>query len=239
MLGIKIMQTFLKKNLVTLIIVLATVVLAGVAIFTAIRLYQLRQTNVAPNAPTSHPAAASSNASTCQLAFTLTVASSSPSATPTLTPTPTPPPQCNNLCTTPSDCPSGMTCSGGYCRNTSCTGESSCICATATPTGTPTPTPTTPGVTPTPTPVPQCGNTCNSNSDCPSSMICYTGVCRNPSCTTSGNCICATATPTPPSIVVAPPTTTPTLPKSGDIAPTVLGIVGGMILLIAGAALIL
>src|SRR5258708_27479262 len=52
------MNEFLKKNTVTLLIVLATVILAGIAVFTAIRLYQTRQTSVAPNAPSSQPAAA-------------------------------------------------------------------------------------------------------------------------------------------------------------------------------------
>ena len=51
------MKDYLKKNRLTLIIVVATVTLAGVAIFTALRLYQLRGEPVAPTAPTSQPAA--------------------------------------------------------------------------------------------------------------------------------------------------------------------------------------
>ncbi len=47
-----------KKKIVTVLIVIATVILAGVAVFTAIRLYQLREEAVAPTAPTSEPAAA-------------------------------------------------------------------------------------------------------------------------------------------------------------------------------------
>lgn len=39
-------------------ITLATLVLAGIAVFTAIRLYNLRQESVAPTAPSSKPAAA-------------------------------------------------------------------------------------------------------------------------------------------------------------------------------------
>lgn len=50
--------SFLKKNIVTVIILIATVLLASIAIFTAIRLYQLRQQPVAPNQPASSPAAA-------------------------------------------------------------------------------------------------------------------------------------------------------------------------------------
>ncbi len=52
------MKEFLKKNTVTILIVVATLVLAGIAIFTAVRLYQLRQKAVAPTAPESRPRAA-------------------------------------------------------------------------------------------------------------------------------------------------------------------------------------
>ena len=48
----------LRKNLTTIIIIAVTVILAGVALFTALRLYQLRQTSVAPNVPSSQPGAA-------------------------------------------------------------------------------------------------------------------------------------------------------------------------------------
>jgi len=41
----------------TTLIIVATLILAGIAIFTAVRLYQLRQEAVAPTAPTSEPAA--------------------------------------------------------------------------------------------------------------------------------------------------------------------------------------
>ena len=40
-----------RKNITTIIIILLTLVLAGVAIFTAIRLYQTRQGTIAPNVP--------------------------------------------------------------------------------------------------------------------------------------------------------------------------------------------
>lgn len=50
----------------TTLIILATVILAGVAIFTAFRLYQLRQQPVAPNVPSSLPKAEGGTAgSTC------------------------------------------------------------------------------------------------------------------------------------------------------------------------------
>ncbi|OGM21758.1 hypothetical protein A2714_02685 [Candidatus Woesebacteria bacterium RIFCSPHIGHO2_01_FULL_38_9] len=51
------MKEFLKGKVVTGVVVIATVVLAGVAIFTALRLYQLRRESVAPTAPESEPAA--------------------------------------------------------------------------------------------------------------------------------------------------------------------------------------
>lgn len=98
----------MKKRVITIIIILATVVLGGVAVYTAIRLYQLRQQAVAPTAPTSKPAAAEPQTNTCtQLSFTLTTVTSpppesptpgspspspavSPSPSPSVTPTPTP-----------------------------------------------------------------------------------------------------------------------------------------------------
>jgi hypothetical protein len=45
------MKDSLKNKAVTISILLITILLAGVAVFTAIRLYQLRQAAVAPNAP--------------------------------------------------------------------------------------------------------------------------------------------------------------------------------------------
>lgn len=252
------MKDFLKKNTVTLLIVLATIVLAGIAVSTAIRLYQLRQTSVAPNAPTSKPKAAAAPSSACQLAFTIATAS----------PSPTPVPQCNSTCTTDTNCPSTMTCYHncipgrgvacsiqGVCRNTVCTTDSTCTCATSTPTLTPTPTATATtiaSITPTPTTPPQCNSSCSTASDCPSGMTCAGNVCRNISCTSSTTCVCSTATPTAtattiayipttptPSTIVTVPTATPTLPKSGTVEPTILGIGVGAILLIAGIALIL
>jgi cytoskeletal protein RodZ len=195
-----------NKNFTTIIIVIATVILAGVAVFTAIKLYQTRQGTVAPNAPTSKPAAAepSPTATACQ-ALTFTLVSSTPTTTATAT-------------------------------------------ATATPTITA-------------SPVPQCGTSCTTNSDCPSSMICYVGVCRNPSCTTSTNCICATATPTATATATATsvvattaptatatliaqgptttPTSTPQLPTAGVSAPTILGISAGAMFFVIGLILVL
>ena len=69
------MKNFLNGKIATVIILLATFVLAGVAIFTAIRLYQLRQTSVAPNVPSSQPKAAGN---ACSLSFTLTTTPTTP-----------------------------------------------------------------------------------------------------------------------------------------------------------------
>jgi len=49
-----------KSKIVTFLIVGATLVLAGIAVFTAIRLYTLRNQPVAPTAPESEPSAAAS-----------------------------------------------------------------------------------------------------------------------------------------------------------------------------------
>lgn len=52
------MKDLFKNKLATSLIVVATFVLAGVAIFTAIRLYQLRNESVSPASPESEPGAA-------------------------------------------------------------------------------------------------------------------------------------------------------------------------------------
>lgn len=75
-----IMKDFFKGKFATGVVVIATVILAGVAIFTALRLYQLRQVPVAPNAPTKPKAAALPVA--CQL-LTFTLSENSPTITPT------------------------------------------------------------------------------------------------------------------------------------------------------------
>jgi len=220
------MQNFLKGKLGTILILVTTVVLAGVAIFTAVRLYQLRSQPVAPNVPSSFPKA-QEVASTCNLAFNLTLTTSSPTptptptptATPSSTPTPTPVPLCDSVCTTNSQCPANLTCSNGNCRNPSCLSDSDCICATATPSPTPTPT-ATPNA---------CNGTCGSNTNCASNLVCYNGFCRNPSCTANANCICTgTSTTSTPA---------PTLPQSGTDWPTIAGF-GIGVLVIFGSLLL-
>ena len=51
------MKNIFKNKVVSVIILFATLVLAGVAVFTAYRLYQLRDESVALNASTSQLAA--------------------------------------------------------------------------------------------------------------------------------------------------------------------------------------
>ena len=155
----------MKSKLSKSLILIVTVILAGIAIFTAFKLYQLRQQTVAPNAPSSIPQAASAAATpkACQLlAFSLTTSTPSVSPTPTVTasPTPTPSPTptitssptstpsvtpsptgtpniCNGTCGSNANCQSGLICYNGFCRTPSCQESTSCVCATTAATPTP------------------------------------------------------------------------------------------------------
>lgn len=297
----------MKNKYATIGIIITTVLLAGIAIFTALRLYQTRSQPVAPNAPSSKPKAAGaacggiagtlcpsgeeciySNGTThapspdasgtcqlsgtknaCSLSFTVSTPSPTPSASPTATPTkspsPTPSrspspsptaspvPQCNTSCTTSSNCPSTMTCyisngsTSGNCRKSACTSETDCVCATSTPSPTPTATATvTPSPSPTTSPVAQCNSSCTSNSNCPSSMICYipsgstAGTCRNSQCLSETDCACAVTTIAPttaPTYLAEAPTEAPSLPDAGTTWPTILG-TGFGILVIIGSLLL-
>lgn len=139
------MKNFFKGKFGTIVIILATVILAGVAVFTAIRLYQLRSQPVAPNVPSSMPEAATTNVGRCSaLAFSLNTGSPTPTPsetttpTPTSTPTPTTTPNsCNGTCQTNAGCAAGLTCFNGSCRNPLCTGNANCVCGTSAPTSTP------------------------------------------------------------------------------------------------------
>lgn len=140
------MKRFSKSKVATVLIVLATVILAGVAIFTAIRLYQLRQEPVAPNVPSSVPKAETTTSNNCALTFTISAATptgtatATPTATPTDTSTPTGTPNsCNGTCGSNSNCASNYSCYNGYCRNPNCPTETDCSCpgsTTASPTST-------------------------------------------------------------------------------------------------------
>ncbi len=87
------------KNKFTIIgIVTTTIILAGIAIFTAVKLYQTRYKIVAPNIPSSRPSAQEigTTPSTCQLNFTISttaivenISTGSPSSSPSPTATST------------------------------------------------------------------------------------------------------------------------------------------------------
>lgn len=64
----------MKNKITTIIIIIITLILAGIAIFTAIRLYQLRNQSVSPNVPESKPKAVEVLGTpnpACSLSFTL------------------------------------------------------------------------------------------------------------------------------------------------------------------------
>ncbi|MBI3397301.1 hypothetical protein HY045_02390 [Candidatus Woesebacteria bacterium] len=103
---------FIRQKLIPVLIVITTLALAGIAVFTAIRLYQLRNQQVSPNAPTKPQAAPGGNITTksCEaLSFTLSTSSptpsSSPTGTPTSSPTPTSTPPVGGGTSTPTPTP--------------------------------------------------------------------------------------------------------------------------------------
>ena len=195
------MKNFLKGKFSTVIILLFTVILAGVAIFTALRLYQLRQQPVAPNVPSSIPRAQEVTPTPqCSLSFTISsVLTCQPETGATW---------CSNpgvtVKTVDSDvtnwsgcltwCKANMTADAPLCqynadgprncwvKEAPVGGIGSCIWKAKIPygscyqAGTPTPTPTgtpttTPTGTPTPTPTP---NSCNGT--CGSNYNCGSGL---------------------------------------------------------------
>lgn len=216
----------MKNKFVNIGVIIATVVLAGIAIFTAIRLYQLRSQPVAPNVPSSEPAAAGA---ACTLTFTITLPtatptkSPSPTPTPTKSPSPTPTkspspsptanPQCNTACTSNSQCPSQYICyiptgsTSGNCRNAQCLTKTDCQCPTASPSPTPTKT-----ATPTAT-----------------------------ATSTSTASATPTTTPTATSTLIAQgPTASPeaSLPDAGTSWPTIIGTVFGILVIMGSLILI-
>ena len=123
--------------------------------------------------------------------------------------------------------------------------------ATATPTATATSTSVaTATPTATATSVAQCNNSCTSNSNCPSGLICYitsgstSGSCRNTQCLSETDCSCNTtiaSTPTPTNIASnSNPTNTPEqpqLPDAGTSWPTVFGSIFGIVVLLGSLLL--
>lgn len=86
------MGEFIKGKLFTIITVVITVILAGVAVFTAVRLYQLRQESISPTSPKSEPEACGGGnepqVTQCtSLVFNLTQNSPTPTITVAVTPT--------------------------------------------------------------------------------------------------------------------------------------------------------
>src|SRR3989344_7972961 len=81
------MKDYFKNNLPTFFVAISTVVLGGVAIFTALRLYQLRSEPVTPSAP--GVSEASLNENTLISCDTLTVQFATPTSSATATSTST------------------------------------------------------------------------------------------------------------------------------------------------------
>lgn len=185
----------LKKNWYLIAVIAATVILAIIAVITAVRLYQIGKEPVAPTAPKPAPAVAPA----CQLTFNLTA--------PTPTATSTPVPECWEPCTENADCPEDLVCDDvdgtDRCINPDCPiedQEETCDC---------------PEVTPTPTTVPKCGEPCTEEDGCPGDLTCNDVddeyVCINPDCPEEiEDCVCPEATPTPTETPAPEDTPTPT-----------------------------
>lgn len=225
----------------------ATVVLGGVAVFTAIRLYQLRSEPVAPNAPDSQPAAGNfTNPPSSQpqlnacTALVFTLSTGTPTGTPTTTPTSTPtttatatptttatptPKACNTTCSNTAECASGLTC----LDKQDGTGTKACrlstnpLSATCQARG--------------------CNASCGENSDCESGLSCLDtggGVrkCRDTDYPNSSSCSASTSTPT--GTPIAQSTSTPaSLPAAGVSTPTIIGVGAGILLLLGAFILAL
>jgi hypothetical protein len=163
-----------KKTIFAIALSLGTVVLAIIAVITALKLKQISEEEIKPTVPEEPKAAEIAPlptlppAGTCYLVFGGPTETPTPTTTGTLTPTPTPTPvslECWDECVVDSDCPGSLVCQEvetiDRCVNPDCPEEEDCTCPGETPTPTPTetatPTPTTtatptPGGTVTPTP---------------------------------------------------------------------------------------
>jgi len=226
------MKKLFKGKFGTILIILVTLVLAGIAVFTAVRLYNLRQQPVAPNVPSSFPKAeddtgagdATPTTSNCHRGFEVLVATPIPLS-------------CNKSCGIVADisteCGSGLSCVDVNtdpntvvlkCRNLECKGKIDCVCPTDSPATT----------SPAPSGAPNsCGGTCGSDINCASDLFCYNGYCRNPSCSGETDCACSgtgSSTSTP---------TEPTLPQSGTNWPTFVGTIIGVMVIFGSILLAL
>jgi hypothetical protein len=244
------------KRILIIGILAVTVALAGIAIFTAIKLYQLGQ-EVAPSPKPKERAEVVPEVfqleDVCQLSFTVSPSgspspspSASPSPSPSASPSPGAPVCYQGECTTnPDNCPSGLDCQNingnNLCVNPSCRDESDCECAQASPSPSPSASPSY-----------QCWNQCDYNYQCPSDLECLevNGVnrCVNPTCRTDSDCSCAQAqgSPSPrasasPGITYVPGQSPPPpqreLPQAGSLSPTLLFTLGGLALVGLGLLL--
>lgn len=249
----------MKNKIATIGIIIATLILAGVAVFTAIRLYQLRKESVAPTAPTSKPKAQGVPIACQALAFTL-------GQTPTPTPTATPiigtcQPEsglfwCSNhggIALTVdhnvanwseclSWCKENMTIQTPLCQYNGPAGSKNCwvnkpptggIDSCVWVKGTPPFGSCYQASSPTPTATPTATPAATAT---PTATPTPTGM-ATPTATPTG--ATATATPTSSSIAQASPTVEPSLPDAGTSLPTIIGIGIGILLLIGSLLLAL
>lgn len=224
----------LKKNWLLILITLATVCLGVIAVITAIRLNSLGTEPVSPMVPKPAPAIEPSPTpgTPCTLNFcvptptptrgTLTPTPTTPTVTTTPQPTPTPITSCYNVCSSDSDCRSGLTCQqvrgvgDKKCLTPQCETESDCVCNK------------------------NCWDICGHDSECPADHSCVQigtskRCVRYQPCATQDVCCPAAAKPT------ATPTTyvaKATVPEAGFIPPTLLMLGGGIGAVIASLLLL-
>lgn len=147
------MKDKLKSRIATGVVVLATLVLAGVAVFTAMRLYKLRSEPVAPTAPSSSSASTQDEVISCEeLVFSITETSPTPTTTVTQTVTPTNTPTATATLT-PTNTPTPTPTATSIPSHTPTPTDRPLGGNSPTPTNQPTntPTPTDTQATPTPT----------------------------------------------------------------------------------------
>jgi len=229
-----------KEKLLTIGLILATVILAGLAILTVYKMNTSKP--VAPTVPQTIPQAA--EPATCELSFSVVQAPTLtptgtlvPTPTLTLTPAPTATPTpllgCYRECESDDDCDGDtlrcQTVSGvKRCVNLSCPGENDCVCNVS------------------------CWGVCGQDSECPGDLDCQAidsvSRCVNTDCERDQDCECAggaTPTPTPGGLATYPPidsgpTPTPVeLPEAGISLPTIGAVVSGIILAIVSILLVL
>jgi len=251
-----------KSKATTIIILAVTLLLAGVAIFTAIRLYQLRTQPVAPNAPSSRPAAGGTicggfAGTKCPTGEECVYENGGrvapyPDASGTCQPTTNQKtsgtceisfslaaaPQCNSVCTDDSGCPTDTICliasgaSSGFCRNPECDTETDCLCGTSTATATATAT-STATATATATSSTNPSGTPNScGGTCGSNSNCSNGLICY-----NGSCKNPSCTSDTDCVCGTASTEAPSLPDSGSSWPSVFGM-GLGVLVILGSLLL-